>query len=283
MSMPRRLVAALLLILAPAASAEPAKALFGAVSAPSDGPAQVLGGAAGGCLAGAAQLSEAGPGWQAMRLSRNRRWGHPETVAFVARLGRAAQGLGWHSILVGDLSQPRGGPMTFGHRSHQNGLDVDVWLRQPDGPLNGAARENLDFVSKVSADRLGVTPAFGADHAELIEAAARDPAADRLFVNPAIKAALCRRAAQDDRAWLGRVRPWWGHDSHFHVRLRCPDDSPTCVDQAPPPPGDGCDASLDWWFSEEALNPPPPKTPPPPRPDQTLADLPAACAALVAR
>lgn len=281
--MPRRLVAALLVLLPSATLAEPAKNLFGAVSAPFPGPAQAVGGAAGGCLIGAAQLPETGPGWQAMRLSRDRRWGHPETVAFVERLAAAAQGLGWPSILVGDLAQPRGGPMTFGHRSHQNGLDVDIWLRRPDGPLDAEARETLPFLSKVRPDRLGVTAAFDAGHAGLIEAAARDPAVDRIFVNAAIKAALCERAPAGDRAWLGRVRPWWAHDGHFHVRLRCPDDSPGCVQQAPTPAGDGCDASLAWWFSEEALNPPPPPSPAPPRRDLTLADLPAACAALVGR
>ncbi|TVQ57058.1 MAG: penicillin-insensitive murein endopeptidase, partial [Rhodobacteraceae bacterium] len=229
-----------------------------------------------------AQLPESGPGWQAMRLSRNRRWGHPETVAFVERLAGAAQALGWPSILVGDLAQPRGGPMTFGHASHQNGLDVDIWLRRPDGPLDAETRETLPFVSKVRPDRRGVADAFGPDHAALIETAARDRSVDRIFVNAAIKASLCRSAGAD-REWLRRVRPWWGHDQHFHVRLRCPADSPDCAGQAALPPGDGCDETLEWWFSDEALNPAPPPTPAPPRRDLTLADLPAACAALVGR
>jgi penicillin-insensitive murein endopeptidase len=101
---------------------------------------------------------------------------------------------------------------------------------------------------------------------------------DRVFVNAAIKAELCRNPPPGDRGWLRRIRPWWGHDSHFHVRLACPVGQSGCTPQAPLPPGEGCDESLAWWFSDEALNPPPPKTPPPPKRDLTLADLPAACA-----
>jgi len=58
-----------------------------------------------------------------------------------------------------------------------------------------------------------------------------------------------------------------------------PDQQPAYpADQAPPPPGDGCGSELDWWFTDEALHPAPSK---PPRPLR-LADLPRACAALVA-
>jgi penicillin-insensitive murein endopeptidase len=123
-----------------------------------------------------------------------------------------------------------------------------------------------------------VTARFTPGHASLIRAAAEHPDVARIFVNAAIKDHLCRTAPEDDRAWLRVVRPWWGHDAHFHVRLSCPPDSPGCVDQDPPPPGDGCDASLAWWFSDEALNPPKPATRPKPKPPLTLADLPPACA-----
>ena len=40
-------------------------------------------------------------------------------------------------------------------------------------------------------------------------------------VNPAIKKAL-RRGAGRDRAWLSKVRPWYGHDYHFHDPLLLP-------------------------------------------------------------
>jgi penicillin-insensitive murein endopeptidase len=101
--------------------------------------------------------------------------------------------------------------------------------------------------------------------------AAADPRVDRLFVNPAIKRALCRNyggAATDDTAWLHRISPWWGHDDHFHVRLRCPADSPDCEPQKSVAPGDGCDADLESWGRPvaEPAKPAiaPPRPPPPP-------------------
>ncbi len=111
----------------------------------------------------------------------------------------------------------------------------------------------------------------------MLEAVARDDAVARIFVHPVVKRALCRRV-DGERAWLRKLRPWWGHDHHFHVRLACPAGAGACRDQTPPPPGDGCDATLAWWFTDEPWEP---STAAPPAP-LTLADLPARCAALVA-
>lgn len=264
-----------------AAAGTPAKRLFGSASAPSDGAAAAHGSYAKGCIAGAIKLPETGPGWQAMRLSRNRNWGHPDLIAFVARLGKAAQAAGWQRIYVGDLSQPRGGPMISGHRSHQIGLDADIWMREPGASLlSRAARERIGSPSVVAADRRSLNANWTAAHAAVMRAAARDPAVARIFVNAAVKRRLCAEAGRE-RGWLRKIRPWWGHDAHFHVRLACPLDSPRCEPQAPVPAGDGCDATLDWWFSEEALNPAPRSGPP--RRDLILADLPEACAELVGR
>ena len=264
-----------------AADPVPASARFAAEATPSAGPAAALGGYAKGCLAGAVALPETAPHWQAVRLGRNRNWGHPATIAFVERLGRRAAGAGWPRILVGDISQPRGGPMPSGHRSHQSGLDADIWLRIPgEAPLSRAEREGMSSVSVVAPDRRRVGPAWRPEHAALIRLAAEDPAVDRVFVNPAIKRALCDGAPEAGRAWLGKVRPWWGHDAHMHVRLVCPADVDGCVAQEAPPPGDGCGDELAWWFTEEALNPAPAREPPA---EITLADLPAACRAMVAR
>lgn len=264
--------------------AEPAKAAFGAISGPSEHDPAPHGSYARGCIAGAMQLAETGPAWQAMRLSRNRNWGHPEAIAYVERLGRAAQAIGWPRLYIGDISQPRGGPMLSGHRSHQIGLDIDIWLRRPDPQaLSRQRREQIGSISMVAPDRRSVSRAWTDQHGALLRAAARDPAVARIFVNAAIKDRMCRDASADDRDWLRRIRPWWGHDSHFHVRLSCPDGAVGCVDQAPPPPGDGCDESLAWWFSDEALNPKPTPRPSKPKGPLTLADLPAACRALVGR
>lgn len=113
-------------------------------------------------------------------------------------------------------------------------------------------------------------------HFAVIKAAAEDPKVERIFVNAAIKKALCRDAGTD-RAFLHKVRPWWGHNYHFHVRIGCPAGSPDCKDQDSPSDAEGCGKDLDYWFKPAILNPPPPKEPPKPRPPLTMADLPAAC------
>jgi penicillin-insensitive murein endopeptidase len=119
--------------------------------------------------------------------------------------------------------------------------------------------------------------AWTSQHRLLLEVVAREPLVERVFVNPAIKRALCREGGPE-RSWIVKIRPWWGHDYHFHVRLYCPDGNPQCRPQAPPPPGDGCGKELDWWFTQEALHPPPS----PPQKPLRLGDLPSACGALVA-
>lgn len=274
------MVAAALAAMCGAASAMPAKALFGARQAPSAGTPAPIGGYAAGCLAGGRALAADGPGWQVMRPSRNRAWGDPAAAAFVERLASRARAIGWPGLLVGDISQPRGGPMASGHRSHQIGLDIDIWLRPaPARTLSRVERESMAAESLVAPDGVDLTAAWSAAHASVLEAAARDPAVERIFVNAAIKARMCGLAPAGDRDWLARLRPWWGHDAHFHVRLACPTGAATCVPQDPVPPGDGCDASLAWWFSDEALHPAPSTAPP--KPDLTLADLPAACAAVL--
>lgn len=257
----------------------PAKALFGAAATPSAGPAAAIGGYARGCLAGAAALPVDGVGYQAMRLSRQRRFAHPALVDFVERLAAGLRAQGHPGLLVGDLAQPRGGPMASGHRSHQSGLDADIWyLPAPRERLSRAARETMSAVPLVTPGRLALEAerfaAFAT--ARVLRRAAEDPAVARIFVHPVVKRALCRRV-DGERAWLRKIRPWWGHDHHFHVRLACPAADAACVEQAPPPAGDGCDASLAWWFTAEPWAP---ADAPPPAP-LTLADLPARCAALV--
>jgi penicillin-insensitive murein endopeptidase len=214
-----------------------------------------------------------------MRLARQRRFAHPDLVAFLERLAGRLRARGHPGLLVGDLAQPRGGPMASGHRSHQSGLDADIWyLPAPRERLSREARETMSAVPLVTPGTLALEAerfaAFAT--AEVLRLAATDPAVARIFVHPVVKRALCRRV-DGDTAWLNKLRPWWGHDHHFHVRLACPPGGAACVDQAPPPPGDGCDATLAWWFTDEPWVPADAEPPAP----LTLADLPASCAALL--
>ena len=273
-----------------------AKELFGAMRAPAPLAARSIGSYAKGCLAGATALAVDGPAWQVMRLSRNRNWGHPQLVDMLQRLANDAPALGWNGLLVGDLAQPRGGPMTSGHASHQIGLDADIWLTpMPDRTLSREERESMSAVSMLKgsselpgADR-GVDPAKWSDaRARLIRRAAQDPRVSRIFVHPGIKQALCRFET-GERGWLRKVRPWWGHHYHFHVRIACPDGSVGCKDQDAPPPGDGCGQELAWWLSDEPWVPKKPKKTDKPavpakKKQLTLAALPQACTeVLVAR
>lgn len=266
-----------------AQAASLAKDLFGAARSGSAQAPAPLGSYATGCLAGGVEIPETGPGWQAVRLSRNRNWGHPEAYSFLSRLAEKAQAAGWPRLLVGDVSQPRGGPMVTGHASHQIGLDLDIWLKPgPEAPMSRAAREDVHSASVVSADKRGVNGNWTNRHRDLLRAASQDSKVARIFVNAAIKAHLCATEPVQDRAWLRKLRPWWGHDAHMHVRLACPAGADICKDQSPVPAGDGCDSSMDWWFSDEALNPPPPKGPIVRKRDvMTLEDLPVQCAAVL--
>jgi penicillin-insensitive murein DD-endopeptidase len=255
--------------------------VWSVVRAPTPGSPLAIGSAARGCLSGAATLPSDGPGYEVIRLSRDRYFGHPNTVAFVERLGARAASSGLPIVYVGDMAQPRGGPLPFGHASHQTGLDVDIWLTFAAGaPLAPAARENVDLPSMLLPSWQAVDPKrFGPRQIALLRLAATDPRVDRIFVNSVIKATLCRVLPAQDHAWLGRLRPWWEHDDHFHVRLTCPADSPGCVRQASVPAGDGCDATLASWVRDQR----PPQVdqkPPPPRPLPTLPD---ACRAILAQ
>jgi penicillin-insensitive murein DD-endopeptidase len=275
-------LALVVLLLGPAvARAEPANE-WSAALAPAAGAPRVVGGVAHGCLAGAVRLPDDGPGYQVIRLSRRRDFGHPDLVAFIARLGRQAQAAGLAPFYVGDMAQPRGGPLPFGHASHQTGIDADIWFNlDPKPPLAPAAREGVALPSMLRAGMRDIDRRrFGARQVTLLRLAAADPAVDRIFVNAAIKDALCHGiagATKGGRDWLRRLRPWWGHDEHFHVRLKCPSGSPECEAQAPLPPGDGCDATLAWW---RAQKPPPVQAAIAPR--RPAPTLPTACAAILA-
>jgi penicillin-insensitive murein endopeptidase len=181
------------------------------------------------------------------------------------------------------MSQPRGGPMLSGHSSHQIGLDVDIWFKpMPDHVLSREAREFDSAVNMVAPDRLDVDAAVWTPaRTSLLHVAAEDPAVSRIFVNAAIKKQMCKEAGAD-HGWLAKVRPWFGHAEHFHVRLNCPPDSPECKPQLPAEPSDGCGHELDYWFSESVLHPePPPEEPGKPKPGLTLAQLPHACRRVV--
>jgi penicillin-insensitive murein endopeptidase len=261
-----------------------AKDLFAKADLPSIGKAVAIGYYPNGCLQGGVELPIDGPTWEVMRLSRNRNWGHPELVRFLKRFApAAAKATGWNGILIGDMSQPRGGPTPFGHRSHQTGLDVDIWfMPKPDRSLTREEREKISATNLVADDWKHLNPkTWTPAHIAFIRTAAEQPEVERVLVNAVIKKELCRVEGKGKHAWLSKVRPWYGHHDHIHVRLECPADSPSCKKQPPVPGSDGCsDKDLAFWFSDKVLHPKI-KPGPPPKP-LTMAQLPAACKSVLA-
>jgi penicillin-insensitive murein endopeptidase len=228
-------------ILCAVAQAEPASpAAWGAIRQPAPGSAESIGGYSAGCLVGAARLPLSGPGFQVTRPERERVWGHPSLVSFLQQLGKQARTHKLPPVFIGDLAQPRGGPAPSGHASHQTGLVVDVAYA---APQNGKAPSVLD-PKKQRPGRL-----FSTKVQQLLKMAVTDVRVDRIFVHPAIKRALCESSG--DHGWLHKLRPWWGHHDHFHVRLTCPEGNGECKAQPTLPDGDGC-AEVAWWFNAAA-------------------------------
>jgi penicillin-insensitive murein endopeptidase len=243
---------------------------------PAPGPVRVIGGHGGGCIAGAVRLPDAAPGLQTIRRSHSAFWGHPDTIAALLQLGREAHDAGLPDLYMGDISNPRGGPLAGGHMTHQMGLDADVYLDlSPRAGLTPEQRDALVPPGMVRADGRAVDPDhWRAADATLLRLAAGLPGVDRILVSPAIKRRLCEDTT-GDRAWLRLIRPWYDHAGHMHIHFRCPAGQPECPQQAPPPQGDGCDASLQWWFDQ--LDQPPKPAEPPPKPPPA----PEACRAIL--
>ncbi|WP_218110519.1 penicillin-insensitive murein endopeptidase [Ostreibacterium oceani] len=219
------------------------------LSSPALGPSEPIGSYANGCMQGASVLPETGTGYQSMRRHRNRYYGQPELIRFVEQAGVFMDAKHEQRLLIGDLSQVRGGPMNYGHSSHQTGLDVDIWLQSvfPDEPAH-PNRDMRSIVDKAAGTVIagGLTPAMR----DALYFSATYDRVERIFVNPVIKLALCQQ--ETDTRWLQKLRPWWGHDSHFHVRLACPAHVASCESQAPIPAGDGCDDDLVNWVNEQS-------------------------------
>ena len=272
------------------AMALPAKKLFGRQKTPADLKAKAIGTYARGCLSGGTAIPVNGPSWQVMRLSRNRNWGHPALISLMEDLGNKAKAAGeWNGLLVGDISQPRGGPMLTGHASHQIGLDADIWFTpMPDQLLSNKDRESMSARLMVK-NRSEIDPkAWSESRAKLVRRAALYPQVGRIFVHPPIKAELCKWAT-GDRSWLAKVRPMYGHNYHFHIRMKCPAGVVGCKDQWTPKPDDGtgCGKELAYWMSDVPWKPrkPDPTKPaikPKPVPPLTLSGLPAECRGVIA-
>ena len=143
--------------------------------------------------------------------------------------------------------------------------------------LSVAERENISSISRRRSKGAYVNENWTPQHHEILKAAASDPRVARIFVFPGAKVKMCNDE-KGDRKWLRKIRPWWGHHYHFHVRLNCPKGAKGCVDQKAPPQGDGCKDAEKWV--QDILSPPPPDPnapKPKPRKQLKMVDLPRQC------
>lgn len=213
---------------------------------PTNDRAEVIGEYSLGCLMGAKTFSGKEKGLLLSQTKRGRYWGHPDLIELLTQAGEHFHKQN-KKIIVGDLSMSRGGPTITGHNSHQNGLDVDVWFKMPN------LSDDISF-STLETEEMKPVENLEDDQIKLIKFFANDSKVERIFINAGFKKKLCESTAhlkltiEEQR----KLRPWWGHDDHIHVRLVCPSDSKNCVAQKPIPPGDGCGEELNWWFSEDA-------------------------------
>ncbi len=292
----KHLLVLLLIWAAPAGAETLAATLFAAQRTPSNQQSMPIGTYARGCAAGNVELPETGPTWQAMRLARDRNWGNPVLVSYLEDLSAAVTRFGWRGLYIGDMGNPRGGPMNSGHASHQIGLDADIWFLPPSRlDLTPAQREKISSISIRSDDQLSVNSSYNDSYRAVLKAAASDPRVDRIFVAAAIKIEMCKTATRADAKWLQHIRPEAGHQDHMHVRLKCPAGASLCQTQTPTVSdlskgGSGCDETLAYWVSDAYLHPKPaakPTTPQPPKPHKkgprefTMTDLPAQCASVL--
>ncbi|MBO1519507.1 penicillin-insensitive murein endopeptidase [Oceanisphaera pacifica] len=211
--------------------------------------AQAVGGYAAGCQFNAQALPPFGPGFYVLRASRERYYGQSSLIEYLQNLGNKLDQAQFPAMLVADMAKERGGPFAYGHRSHQSGLDADIWLRTPPHTIDSRQLETLSAQDMVNHSHYTLSPHFKDQQRLLIALAAQDPKVSRIFVHPLIKQAMCK--AYGDAPWLSRLRPWFGHSKHIHVRLHCPTGDSHCEPQAPVTPGTGCGSELASWINDK--------------------------------
>lgn len=222
------------------------------IKEPSDEPVQSIGSYANGCLAGAHALPVEGVGYQVIRPERARYYGHQASIDFIESFASQFQQQTNKQLLIGDMSLAQGGRFSFGHSSHQNGLDIDIWFRLEETRLSSDELADPQAISLIDEKQYQANESNWQDeHFQMVKLAASNPEVARIFVHPIIKQKLCNVESSTNREWLRKVRPWWGHHVHMHVRLDCPRGDNNCRPQAVPPAGDGCGEELASWKPEE--------------------------------
>lgn len=140
-----------------------------------------------------------------------------------------------HILEVGDISAERGGHLRP-HKSHQNGLDIDV------GFLFEGKKKN--YYGSYAANGNTLVPGFARSLHWKFFKSLMTYYHDKIYfilVHPAVKQGMCEEAVKSGdivkgkpidpiiQHTLRRLVPERSHNSHFHVRLRCPTKDKRCL------------------------------------------------------
>src|SRR5689334_4910954 len=82
-----------------------AAADWSTVTTPVAGPTQSIGFYTAGCLQGAEALPFDGPGYEVIRISRNRYWGQPVMLEYILALAAHIKSVGQAHLYIGDIGQ----------------------------------------------------------------------------------------------------------------------------------------------------------------------------------
>lgn len=205
-----------------------------------------------GCMKNSKELPAGGFGYQVIRTKRKRNYGNQLMIEYIRDLSRKFNKIYNSNLLIADISKKQGGPIPYDHSSHQIGLDADILLFhkfQHEKIYSRNEIQELEPVSVLDDSKKSIDfSKWSHLNGELLKTAAKDSDVNKIFINPVIKKHLC--SVYPNQPWLKKLRPWWGHDGHFHVRLRCPDNNHKCVDQSEPRKIE-CGKQLEKWLTEE--------------------------------
>lgn len=226
-----------------------------------------------GCIFNSHSLQISTEHYQVAHPKKMRYFGDESMIRFIERYSRTVHKNGIGSVLVGDVSTKYGGRLNTGHASHQNGLDVDIefYLDR----INSRDLDKPHANILVNKGKQTTNSLFNRKYYDLIMLAAKDPLVERIFVSPAIKVKMCDMTRDESmHKYLHKIRPWFGHTEHFHVRLKCPSHAYDCERQDPIPEmftiAEEKEDALSWFL-------PPPENSVAAAPKKTKPALPMRC------
>ena len=171
----------------PAAAAD-----WSTVTTPAPGPTQSIGFYSAGCLQGAQALPLDGPGYEAIRISRNRYWGQPVMLDFIQTSPQKVRAAGQAPLYIGDIGQPRGGPGADRPCQPPDRPRCRHLVRAPARPAPAAGRPREPAPALAGERRATPASTMRSSRRSMCRCCGRRPQMpnlDRMFVNKFIKAA----------------------------------------------------------------------------------------------